>query len=286
MLKDYRYDGHRPLRLAEAPTGAGAYADDKKALKDRTAENIDKLAILQEKLYADGHEGLVVVLQAMDAAGKDSIIKHVMTGMNPQGVRVYPFKAPNAAELKHDYLWRIAGCLPERGQIAIFNRSHYEDCVAVRVRHLENGLGLPERCLTGEDFIEKRYRQIADFEKYLYENGVRMVKIFLNVSAKEQKKRFLERLNDPEKNWKFAKSDLDDRALWDDFHQAYEDAINATATDFAPWYVLPADNKWFTRCLVSEILVQTLEAMNPEYPAMPEALKAEIPALVERLERE
>ena len=286
MLKDYRYDGAQVLNLTELATGAGKYADDKKELKARTAENIEKLAVLQEKLYADGHEGLVIVLQAMDAAGKDSTIKHVMTGMNPQGVKVHPFKAPSAVELKHDYLWRVAKCLPERGEIAIFNRSHYEDCVAVRVRHLESGLGLPDRCLTGEDFFEKRYRQISDFEKYLHENGVRMVKIFLNVSAKEQKKRFLERLNDPEKNWKFSKSDLDDRALWDDFLDAYEDAINSTATDYAPWYVLPADNKWFTRYLVSEILVQTLEDMNPKYPVMPTELVAQIPELVERLESE
>ncbi|MBR2572479.1 MAG: polyphosphate kinase 2 family protein [Clostridia bacterium] len=286
MLQEFRFDGTRILDLTQAATGAGLYADDKKALKAKTDGNLEKLAVLQEKLYADGHEGLIVVLQAMDAAGKDSTIKHVMTGMNPQGVRVHPFKAPNSAELKHDYLWRVAKCLPARGEIAIFNRSHYEDCVAVRVRHLENGLGLPGRCLTGDDFFVRRYRQIVDFEKYLYENGVRMVKIFLNVSEKEQKKRFLERLNNPEKNWKFSKSDLDDRALWDDFLKAYEDAINATATACAPWYVLPADNKWFTRYLVSEILVRTLEDMDPRYPVMPAELEEEIPELVARLENE
>ena len=286
MLQEFRFDGTRILDLTQAATGAGLYADDKKALKAKTDGNLEKLAVLQEKLYADGHEGLIVVLQAMDAAGKDSTIKHVMTGMNPQGVKVHPFKAPSAVELKHDYLWRIAKCLPARGEIAIFNRSHYEDCVAVRVRHLENGLGLPGRCLTGDDFFVRRYRQIVDFEKYLYENGVRMVKIFLNVSEKEQKKRFLERLNNPEKNWKFSKSDLDDRALWDDFLKAYEDAINATATACAPWYVLPADNKWFTRYLVSEILVRTLEDMDPRYPVMPAELEEEIPELVARLENE
>ncbi|MEA4897232.1 PPK2 family polyphosphate kinase [Bacillota bacterium Meth-B3] len=264
--KDYRYTGKRPFEFDRVECGASAKARlMKEELIERTEENIEHLARLQDRLYADGREGLVVVLQAMDAAGKDSTVKHVMSGLNPQGVSVYSFKAPTAPELGHDYLWRIAQCLPERGRIAIFNRSHYEDAVTVDVLKLYPRFKMPGRCLEG-DFIGRRLDQICDFEEYLYENGIRMVKIFLNVSRDEQQKRLLERLDKPSKHWKFSAGDLDTRARWDDYHRAYERAINETATKHCPWYVIPADDKWFTRFLVSEAMIEALQKIDPQYP--------------------
>lgn len=284
--KDYRYNGKAPLVLKEAPTGA----DDKvRAMKDelvqRTEENMEQIARLQERLYADGREGLIIVLQAMDAAGKDSTIKHVMTGINPQGVQVYSFKQPSARELSHDYLWRIVKCLPARGQIAIFNRSHYEDVLAVDVLKLYEGFKMPKRCLT-EDFIQRRLKQIGQFEEYLYDNGIRMVKLFLHLSKAEQKKRFLERLNKPSKNWKFSSADLESRALWDAYQDAYEGAINATATRHCPWYVLPADDKWFTRYLVSEAVLDALQHIDPQFPELPAEQAEKFPRYRQQLMEE
>lgn len=284
--KDYRYNGKAPLALSQAPTGADHKTRDMKdELIQRTEENMEQVARLQERLYADGREGLVIVLQAMDAAGKDSTIKHVMTGINPQGVRVYSFKQPSARELSHDYLWRIVQCLPARGQIAIFNRSHYEDVLAVEVLKLYENFKLPQRCLT-EDFIPRRLKQIAQFEEYLYDNGIRMVKIFLHLSKAEQKKRFLDRLDKPEKNWKFSGADLESRALWDAYQAAYERAINATATRHCPWYVLPADDKWFTRYLVSEAVLDALQRINPQFPELPPEQADKLPLYRRQLAQE
>lgn len=284
--KDFRFSGKRPLVLSEAPTGASDRVRDMKdELIERTGENMERIAKLQERLYADGREGLIIALQAMDAAGKDSTIKHVMTGINPQGVNVYSFKAPTALELSHDYLWRIGKCLPAHGHIAIFNRSHYEDVLAVDVLKLYDNFKLPERCLRG-DFIKKRLAQIRRFEEYLYDNGIRIVKIFLNLSKQEQKKRFLERLDKREKNWKFSAADLDSRGLWDDYQRAYERTINATATKHCPWYVLPADDKWFTRYLVSEAVLDALERINPQFPEMEAEEAAMLPLYRKKLMEE
>ena len=283
-VKAYVFDGTRRLRLKDEPTGAGALKQQKEELKARTAQNLQEAAELQEKLYAAGQEGLIIAIQARDAAGKDSLIKHVFSALNPQALEVHAFKSPNAAELSHDYLWRVEQVLPPRGKIGVLNRSHYEDVLIVRVHHLEKTYKLAPRCLTG-DFFERRYRQLRHYEEYLYENGYRMVKLFLNVSREEQKKRFLDRIEREDKHWKLSTADMKERALWAEYDEAYEACINATATDYAPWYVLPADNKWYTRYLVSEILLSVLRDMAPEFPPLPPAESALIPSVKMELER-
>lgn len=283
--KDYRFDGSRSVSLKDMPTGAGDAKACKAELVQKTQENIARAAALQEKLYATGQEGLIIALQARDAAGKDSLIKKVFSGLNPAALEVHSFKAPSSTELSHDYLWRIHQALPPRGKIALFNRSHYEDVLAVRVHHLERGYRLAPRCLT-EDFFDRRFRQLRHWEEYLYENGLRMVKVFLNVSREEQRKRFLDRMELDEKHWKLSTSDMKERALWEEYNRAYEDSINQTATPECPWYVLPADNKWYTRYLMSEILVDTLEEMNPQYPPLDSAEAAKLPQVMAELEQE
>lgn len=284
-VRDCRYDGSRKLNIKAAPTGAGDEREYKQKLEARTAENIARACQLQEMLMAEGREGLIVAIQARDAAGKDSLIKKVFSGLNPAGLTVHAFKAPTSTELAHDYLWRIMQAVPPRGQIGVFNRSHYEDVLVTRVHHLEKGYALPQRCLT-EDFYQRRYAQLRAWEQYLYENGYRMIKLFLNVSKEEQRKRFLDRMELAEKHWKLSLADMKERARWDEYDRAYEDAINATATPESPWYVVPADNKWYTRYLVSQILVDTLESMNPAYPPLDSAEAAKIPAAIAQLERE
>ena len=283
--KDYRFDGSRNVSLKDMPTAAGDAKAYKAELVQKTQENIARAAVLQEKLYAAGQEGLIIALQARDAAGKDSLIKKVFSGLNPAALEVHSFKVPSSTELSHDYLWRINQALPPRGKIALFNRSHYEDVLAVRVHHLEKGYRLAPRCLT-EDFFDRRFRQLRHWEEYLYENGLRMVKVFLNVSREEQRKRFLDRMELDEKHWKLSTSDMKERALWEEYDRAYEDSINQTATPECPWYVLPADNKWYTRYLMSEILVDTLEEMNPQYPPLDSAEAAKLPQVMAELEQE
>ncbi|MCI1722629.1 MAG: polyphosphate kinase 2 family protein [Lachnospiraceae bacterium] len=273
-LKDYCFDGSKKLDLGKMPTDGKKDGIVKEDIAAKTKKNHEKIFALQDKFYADGHEGLLIVLQAMDAAGKDSTVKHVMSGVNPQGIDVYSFKQPTSTELAHDFLWRVNRCLPVRGKIAMFNRSYYEDVLVVKVHEINKTYHMAKRVIDDPDFFEKRYRQICDYERYLYENSYRVIKIFLNVSLDEQKKRFLERIDDPEKNWKFSSSDLKERARWDDYHKAYEDAVNATATPEAPWYVLPADQKWYTRYLVSEAILKVLEDIDPQYPELPDEQKA------------
>ena len=270
-LCDCRFDGDGHFDISKAPTSPDVKKDERFDYEERTADNAVLMAQLQDRLYAEGREGLVVLLQAMDAAGKDSTIKHVMSGINPQGL-VHSFKQPSAEELSHDYLWRAVTHLPPRGQIALFNRSYYEDVLVVRVHGLWRGYKMPERCTNDpeEQFFGKRYRQIRDFEEYLYENGYRVLKIFLNVSPEQQRQRFLERIDDQSKNWKFSGSDIAERKLWPSYMRAYEDAINGTATKHAPWFVIPADKKWFARWLVSEAIVDVLRQMDPHYPELPQ----------------
>lgn len=284
-LKPYRYDGTRKLTLKDEPTGAGEHKAHKAELTARTEENLRQAAILQEMLYAQRSEGLIIAIQARDAAGKDSLIKHVFAGLNPASLQVHSFKAPNSTELAHDYLWRINQALPPRGFIGVFNRSQYEDVLAVRVHHLEKGYALAPRCLT-EDFFPRRYRQLRDWERYLYENGYRMVKLFLNVSREVQRERFLERIEREDKHWKLSTADMKERALWNEYDAAFEDCINQTATPEAPWYVLPADKKWFTRYLASQILLDTLTEMSPAFPPMDKAEAAKLPAILEELAAE
>lgn len=241
---------------------------------DLLAENIEKLSGLQSKLYAQDKYSVLIIFQAMDAAGKDGTIKHVMSGINPQGCQIFSFKQPSPEELDHDYLWRINRCLPERGRIGIFNRSHYEEVLIARV-HPEIVLSakLPRVSGPGDltpGFWKKRYRQINDFERYLHENGTVVIKFFLNVSKEEQKKRFLARLEDESKNWKFSASDLKERSYWDQYMQAYSDMLTQTSTDDAPWYVIPADDKWFMRYSVGQIICDRIEELSLHYPKLPE----------------
>ncbi|HMS08523.1 MAG TPA: polyphosphate kinase 2 family protein [Pyrinomonadaceae bacterium] len=244
---------------------------DKDQAKDDLANNIERMTELQDMLYAQDVHSLLIVFQAMDAAGKDGAIKHVMSGVNPQGVSVASFKAPSAEERDHDFLWRHQKALPERGKIGIFNRSHYEEVLVVRVH---SGIlqlqQLPVEVKSDKDIWKKRFRQIRDWEEHLFENGTHILKFFLNVSREEQKKRFLARINEPEKNWKFSAADIKERGFWYDYMNAYEDAMENTSSDHAPWYVVPADKKWFTRLAVSEIIVKKLESMNLHYPKVSE----------------
>ncbi len=267
MLKKYRFNGDSPLDLKTVNTSAKKDSVQKQDILEKTAANQLEIQHLQDKLYAAGAEGLIIVIQARDAAGKDSTIKHVMSGINPQGVDVYSFKQPTHEELAHDFLWRFNRAIPIRGKIAIFNRSYYEDVLVVKVRELYKNYNMPDRT-KGSDFFENRYTQIRNYEEYLYQNGYRILKIFLNVSKKTQKKRFLERIDEPDKNWKFSDADLAERALWDQYSEAYEDAVNNTATRHCPWYVIPADQKWYTRYLVSEAVLHVMQKMNPQYPVL------------------
>jgi PPK2 family polyphosphate:nucleotide phosphotransferase len=247
-------------------------AEDKPQSRELLARGVSMLAELQDKLYAQDRRSLLVVFQAMDAAGKDGTIKHVMSGVNPAGVQVHSFKAPSPEELDHDYLWRCARALPERGRIGIFNRSYYEEVLVVRVhREILAAQKLPADC-AGKDIFKQRMRDIASFEDYLGRNGTRVLKFYLHVSKDEQKKRFLERIEQPEKNWKFAAGDVKERVHWDEYMAAYEDAIRATASEENPWYVVPADNKWFTRLVVVGAIVRALEGMDLAYPKV-DALK-------------
>lgn len=275
-LEDCRFDGSKKLHIDDFPTSAWADKAKKPDYLAKTQDNLAKITALQDKLYADDREGVVIMLQAMDAAGKDSTIKHVMSGVNPQGVSVTSFKQPTSEELAHDYLWRAVKALPKRGMMAIFNRSYYEDVLVVRVHELQKGYKMPARCIERKDFFENRYRQIADFEDYLHDNGYRIIKIFLNVGLDEQKKRFLARIDDETKNWKFSAGDLAERALWPQYMEAYEDAINATSTENSPWYVIPADQKFYARHLVSQAIVEVLEDCKPAYPEMPEEDRAKL----------
>lgn len=257
------------FRLKDHPTSdQGKYKEKEHAVEDMAA-NIEELQTLQDKLYAQNEYAILIIIQAMDAAGKDGLIKHVMSGINPQGCQVVSFKQPSSEDLDHDYLWRINKNLPERGRIGIFNRSYYEDVLVVRVHNLLEGSQVPKRYLD-QTIWQQRFRQIRDYERYLFENGIIPIKIFLNVSKDEQKQRFLDRLNDPAKNWKFSINDVNERQYWDDYMKAFEDAIRHTATDDAPWYVIPADRKWFARMAVSEIIVDTMKRLKLEYPQMTE----------------
>ena len=256
--------------------------------KEMLQKEKEKLRELQEKLYADGRKSLLIVLQAMDAAGKDSLIEHVFGGVNPQGCEVHSFKTPSSKEYSHDFLWRHYTALPEKGKIGIFNRSHYESVLVCKVHPEYN---LSEKVWDSVDdfddeFWENRYENINNFEKHLAENGTTIIKIFLNVSKDEQKKRFLDRINEPEKNWKFAADDLSERKLWDQYMTAYEDAISKTSKENAPWFVIPADDKWFARVAAIQIIIDTLEKMDLKYPKLSEKEAAGLADSKKELESE
>ena len=249
-------------------------------------DGVKKLASLQDVLAAQDRWGLLIILQAMDAAGKDGTIKHVMSGVNPQGVDVWSFKTPTAEELHHDYLWRSTKCLPQRGHIGIFNRSYYEEVLVARVHPeiLENEK-IPKTLVT-KHVWQERFEDINCFESYLTRNGIAVVKFFLHLSKKEQKKRFLERLDTPDKNWKFSSADIKEREFWDAYQEAYEEMIRHTASAHAPWYVVPADNKWFTRIVVAQAVVDTLKVMDLKYPKVSSAEKTALAKARQQLENE
>jgi PPK2 family polyphosphate:nucleotide phosphotransferase len=256
---------------------------DKPRAKEVLASGVTALAELQDKLYAQDKWAVLLVFQAMDAAGKDGAIKHVMSGINPQGCQVYSFKSPSSEDLDHDYLWRCMKCLPNRGHIGIFNRSYYEEVLVVRV-HPEflAKAKLPPK-LVGKNIWEERYEDMRNFEQYLARNGIIVRKFFLHVSKKEQKQRFLDRIDDPQKNWKFSSNDASERDYWDDYMEAYEEMIQGTATKEAPWYVVPADNKWFTRVVVASAVIETLDSLDLAYPKVDESKLKELATAKKKL---
>jgi PPK2 family polyphosphate:nucleotide phosphotransferase len=259
--------------------------DDKDRAKEALGQGVEVLAQLQDMLYAQDKWAVLLIFQAMDAAGKDGAIKHVMSGINPQGCQVYSFKSPTSEDLDHDYLWRCMKCLPNRGQIGIFNRSYYEEVLVVRVH--PDFLGkqkLPSKLL-GKGIWKDRFEDIRNFERYLNRNGVAVAKFFLHVSKKEQKQRFLDRIDDPEKNWKFSANDAKERDFWDQYMEAYEEMIQETASKHSPWYVVPADNKWFTRVVVAAAVIDTIAKLDLAYPKVTEGQLKELKAARGRLEK-
>ena len=267
ITKRFRVDSPDKFRLADCdPNDCHGLTIDKSEAKAMLAEGLEQLVELQERLYADDRWSVLIVLQAMDAAGKDSVIKHVMSGLNPQGVEVHSFKQPSAEELNHNFLWRAAQRLPERGRIGIFNRSYYEEVLVVRVHpELLERQSLPNS-LAGKDIWQQRFEDICGFERHLVRNGTRILKFFLHVSKEEQRKRFLDRIDEPAKRWKFSMGDVAERKLWDKYQHAYEDLIRQTSRPEAPWFVVPADHKWFTRMVVAGALVQELQALGLDFP--------------------
>jgi PPK2 family polyphosphate:nucleotide phosphotransferase len=267
----------KPISLARDydPTYKADYLDKQQA-EAKLAEGVERLAEYQDMLYAQNTYAVLLVFQALDAAGKDGTIRHVMSGLNPQGTQVFSFKAPSAEELDHDYLWRCTKALPERGRIGIFNRSYYEEVLIVRVHpEILEHQQLPPRA-RGKKVWKRRFREINNFEKYLARNGYVILKFFLNVSKAEQKRRFLERIERPEKNWKFSASDVKERAHWDEYMAAYEDVFNATSTKWAPWHIIPADHKWFTRLAVAAVIYDALKRLDLKYPTISETQRQEL----------
>ena len=278
LARPYRVTNGKKFRLKDIDPGdTGKFSsEDKARSKEALQLGIDALAALQDVLYAQDRWAVLLIFQAMDAAGKDGTIKHVMSGVNPQGCQVSSFKGPTSEDLDHDYLWRCVKQLPERGRIGIFNRSYYEETLVVRV-HPEflAGQKLPEKCVT-KHVWDDRFQDIRSFERYLHRNGTIVRKFFLHVSKGEQRKRFLERLDLPEKNWKFSANDAKERGFWGDYMKAYEETIRETATENSPWYVVPADNKWFTRVIVAAAVIDALDSLDLQYPKVGAAKKKEL----------
>jgi PPK2 family polyphosphate:nucleotide phosphotransferase len=277
--------GFRLKKIDPADTG-GLKSEDKAEAKEMLARGVDWLAEQQDVLYAQDHWAVLLVFQAMDAAGKDGTIKHVMSGVNPQGCSVSAFKQPSSEELDHDFLWRYMKAVPARGQIGIFNRSYYEEVLVVKVHQEILKRQKLHPSLITKDIWEERYEDIRNYEQYLIRNGIVVLKFFLHVSRAEQKRRFMERLDRPEKNWKFSASDVAERGHWDDYQDAYEEAIRNTATEHAPWYVVPADNKWFTRLVVAGAVVNAIAKLGLHYPVVGAAQRTALAEARERLEAE
>ena len=285
LAAPFRVDSGKNFRLKDYDPGDTLTFDkrDKERAKEALAHGVQALSTLQDKLYAQDQWAVLLIFQAMDAAGKDGVIKHVMSGVNPQGCQVHSFKAPTSEELDHDYLWRCSKRVPERGRIGIFNRSYYEETLVVRVHpEILHKQKIP-RELLGKDIWDQRFEDIRAFERYLTRNGVLVRKFFLNVSKDEQKKRFLERIDMPEKNWKFSSADSHERRFWKDYQHAYEETIRHTATKESPWYVVPADNKWFTRVVVAAAVIDALDSLDLKYPAVDKHQREELAAAKKEL---
>ena len=281
---DFRARPGKTLRLRDWPTRVKRIYKDKEQYQELLQGQIDALRKLQDRLYADNRYALLLIFQAMDAAGKDSAIKHLMSGVNPQGCQVFSFKHPSAEELDHDFLWRTTQSLPERGRIGIFNRSYYEEVLIVRVHpEILSAQGLPAEAGSGKRFWRDRYQSIVGMEKHLHENGTRILKFFLHISKDEQRKRFLKRIDEPEKNWKFSKADLGERELWKEYQEAYEDCFKGTSTPHAPWYIVPADDKENARLILSEIILDALRSLPIRYPKMSPEHRKELLAIRRQL---
>jgi len=284
--RPYKVTNGAKFRLEKVDPADTSFLESDENAKEYLARGVEILTDLQERLYAQDKWGVLLIFQAMDAAGKDGTIKHVMSGVNPQGVQVYSFKAPSSEELDHDFLWRCTKSLPERGRIGIFNRSYYEDVLVVRVHpELLHKTKLPESLVT-KDIWEERFEDICGLERYLARNGIVVLKFFLHVSRAEQKRRFLARLDEPAKNWKFSTSDAKERGYWDDYMDAYEDMIQHTASKHAPWYVVPADHKWFTRLVVASAVIDALEGLDLRFPKVDGAKRRELAEVRKALARE
>ena len=285
-LPDLRVRPGSKVRLKSIDTDSTGSYESKETAQKHLKKGIEELRRMQEMLYAQDQQALLLVFQAMDGAGKDSTIEHVMSGVNPQGCQVFSFKAPSAEELDHDFLWRTAKCLPERGRIGIFNRSYYEETLVVRV-HPEflDKQRLPRELAT-DRIWDHRFEDIRNWEKYLTRNGTVIRKFYLHVSRDEQKRRFLARLEEPEKNWKFQAGDVKERALWDDYQRAYEDMLGSTSTTYAPWHIIPADHKRFARLAVADIIIDTLRSMKLHYPKISKETRAGLDAARQSLENE
>jgi PPK2 family polyphosphate:nucleotide phosphotransferase len=285
-IKGFRVQEGAKVQLREWPTRIKPCYKSKHHYESLLAEHVEKLNARQSLLYAQNQHALLLIFQAMDAAGKDGAIKHVMSGVNPQGCQVFSFKQPSAKEMEHDFLWRTNRCLPERGHIGIFNRSYYEEVLVVRVHpELLRRQGLPEEDIDDEKIWPHRYRSILDLEKHLHRNGTRIVKFFLHLSKEEQRRRFLARLDDPKKSWKFSRADLEERKRWKDYQHAYEACLTATSTKIAPWYVVPADDKENARLIISQVILDTLGELKLSYPKPDKGHRKELESIRKLLEK-
>jgi len=282
--KDFQVGEGDKVRLDKWPTLVKPYYRSKEHYQSLLSEHVSELSELQQLLYASNRHAVLLIFQAMDAAGKDGAIKHVMSGINPQGCQVFSFKHPSATELEHDFLWRTTQCLPERGRIGIFNRSYYEEVLIVRVHpEILIGQGVPDSKRNDKNIWQDRYRSILDQERHLHRNGTRIVKFFLHLSEEEQRKRFLARIDEPDKNWKFSQADIEERKFWNQYMQAYEACLSATSTRIAPWYVVPADDKENARLIISRVLLDTFKALKMSYPETDKQRRAELLAIRQQL---
>jgi PPK2 family polyphosphate:nucleotide phosphotransferase len=279
-IKEFRAKPQEKIKLKEWPTKQKPLFSTKEEYQQLMAKQVSQLSTLQGLLYASSQYSVLVIFQAMDAAGKDSAIKHVMSGVNPQGCQVFSFKTPSVEDLKHDFMWRSTRCLPERGRIGIFNRSYYEEVLVVKVHpEILKSQGIPEELIDEKTIWEDRYRSIVNLEEHLNRNGTKVIKFFLHISKDEQRKRFLKRIEEPEKNWKFSPADIKERELWREYRHAYEECISATSTEAAPWYIIPSDDKQDARLVISQVIVEMMKKLKMSYPTLTPERLAELQAM-------